>query len=203
MLSFQNYQQLKYYSFCDCLYKYKNKTIFTFPLCFKTIISCAINEKINTLAMLLFFHLFFYVIFFQQPKLHFIRKHQRLHSLKRKHKVTPFLAFLYFSCTLYKNKLLSFLHYLSLIDLTILPFSLHLKALEKFSLSIWYGSFSVPISYFLFEKKIKNIEILSFYHIFYLKFLFKINFLNKVKISKINRYFLIQNSLYFNLFPIR
>lgn len=203
---FQNYQQVKYYTLCDCLYKYENKTRFTFPRCVKAIISSAISAKTRTLFLLLFFYLCFYVIFFQQPKLHAIlkRKKRRLKKVKRKHrkKARRVRILLYCSCALYKKNLFAFLHYLALFELNN-KFFFQFENIDNSSMSFLSGCFLIPIYSLLLGEKLKGLLFTRFNYHFYIKFLFKLNFFNKIKFSKINKYFLIQNSLCFNQIPIK
>jgi len=204
-MQFQNYQQVKYYILCDCLYKYENKTRFTFPKCVKAIISSAISVKTRTLILLLFFYLCFYIIFFQQPKVHIILKRRKRHVkiLKRKYKKKAKVRkLLYCSCVLHKNNLFAFLHYLALFELDN-KFFFQFENMDNFFMSSLSGCFLIPVYSLLLGEKIKGFLFTRFNYFFYIKFLFKLNFFNKIKFSKINRYFLIQNFLCFNQIPIK
>lgn len=194
---FLNYQQLKYYTSCDCFYKYKSKTLFSIPTCTKIVIATGLAKKFYTLPTFLFFFIFFYLVFFQKPKVHYKDKTKRIRIKKRR--ILKLRWRLFFSCILTKNKILSFLHFLTLFDWnTISKYFLSLKKNINFFLSNVQVFLTIPIKSFFFDLKIQNLSF--FKHFFFLKFIFDSSKLNKLML---NSYFLIQNSFLFYNLPIK
>lgn len=170
---FTNYSQLKYYNFCDCIYKYQIKSVLQVPSCFKVLAQCAVNRRIHNISELLPLLLFFYILFFRLPKIYFQVKSQSLPS----HNIRGMGAFevkkqsssfgkLILFCSFKKIQVYSFLHQLFLRFWHGDSF-LKIKVFNKVYFT---GSILVPAAAFFFDKGLRLGGVNKY--VFFLKFFF-------------------------------